>query len=112
VVEIKSCKYNNDNDTISIIKTNGSKVSILCTAVEDSLNTNITTRSKLEWLKDNEPFTYAELVITGKLQDFLDQYDESYYRQHDTIEKQLIEHFNGDKACAVAIAREIMMYGE
>jgi hypothetical protein len=31
-------------------------------------------------------------------------------RQQDTIEKQLTEHFNGDKAYAAAIAREIMMY--
>ena len=108
--KIKSCKYNNDNDTIDIIKTDGSKVSILCAAVEDSLKTTITTRSKLVWLKDNEPSTYAELVITERLQHFLDQYAESYHRQQDTIEKQLTEHFNGDKAYAAAIAREIMMY--
>ena len=110
MAEIKSCKYNNDNDIIDIIKTDGSKMSILCAAVEDSLHTTITTRSKLIWLKDNEPSTYAELIITGRLQSFLDRYAESYQRQQDTIEKQLIEHYNGDKAYAAAIAREIMMY--
>ena len=110
MVEIKSCEYNNDNDTIDIIKTDGSKMSILCSAVENRLNTTITTRSKLIWLKDNEPSTYAELVITGRLQNFLDQYAESCHRQQNTIEKQLTEHFNGDKAYAAAIPREIMMY--
>ena len=110
MVEIKSCKYNDDNNTIDIIKTDGSKMSILCAAVEKSLSTTITTRSKLVWLKDIEPSTYVELVITGKLQNFLDQYAESYHNQQDTIEKQFTEHFNGDKAYAAAITREIMMY--
>lgn len=45
--EIKSCNYNNDNETIDIIKADSFKVSILCVAVENSLNTNITIRSKL-----------------------------------------------------------------
>jgi len=109
-MEIKACTYHDENNTIEIIKTDGSKMSILCAVVEDSLNTTITTRSKIVWLKDNEPSTYAELVITGRLQDFLDQYAESCHRQQDTIEKQLTEHFNGDKTYAAAIAREIMMY--
>lgn len=110
MTEIKSCKYNYNNDTLDIIKTGGSKMTILCTAIEDSLNTTVTTHTKLVWLKENEPSTYAKLAITGRLQSFLDQYAESYHRQQDTIEKQLIKHFNGDKAYAAAIAREIMMY--
>jgi len=81
VEEIKSCKYNADNDTIDIIKNKGSKMSILCATVEESVSTTMTSRSKLIWLKDNEPSTYAELVITGRLQEFLDQYAESYHRQ-------------------------------
>lgn len=64
-------------------------MSILCATEDERLSTTITSCSKLVWLKDNEPSTYAELVITGRLQEFLDQYAESYYRQQDTIEKQL-----------------------
>jgi hypothetical protein len=48
----------------------------------------------------------------GRMQAFLYQYDESCRRQEETIEKQLTEHFNGDKVYAAAIAREIKMYGE
>jgi len=110
VEEIKSCKYNYDNDTLDIIKTDGSIVTILCTPIENSLYTTVTTRSKLVWLKDNEPSTYAKLSITGRLQSHLDQYAESYHRQQDTVEKQLTEFFDGDKVYAAAIAREIMMY--
>jgi len=111
VEEIESCKYNADNDTIEVVESSGSKISILCAAVEESLSATITSRSKLVWLKDNEPSTYVELVLTGRMQEFFDKYDDSYYRQQDSIERQLIEHFDGDKAYAAAIAREIMMYG-
>lgn len=52
-----------------------------------------------------------ELFIKGALQDFLDQYAESYHQQQETIKKQLTADFGGDKTYAAAIAREIMMYG-
>ena len=110
-MEIKACAYHEDRNTISILTTDGIQMSLLCTAIEDSLQTDIIGRSKLVWLKDNEPSTYAELFFKGALQDFLDQYTESYRRQQEAIEKQLTGHFNGDKAYAAAIAREIMMYG-
>ena len=111
-VEIEACKYNCDTDSITFTKSDGSTVTVLCSAVEGSLHTNVTTRSKLVWLKENEPSTYAEFIVTGRMQGFLNQYGESYRQQEEAIEKQLTEHFNGDKAYAAAIAREIMMYGE
>lgn len=110
-MKIKACTYYEENDTIDVLTTDGMKMCILCAAIEDSLHTDIISRSKLIWLKGNEPSTYAELVVKGSLQDFLDQYAKSYHRQQDAIEKQLIVYFNGDRAYAAAIAREIMMYG-
>ena len=106
--KIKSCEYNNDNDTITVIKTDGSTVSILCTAVEDSLNTTITTRSKLIWLKENEPSTYAELVLDGKMQQFLDGVDISRRQIENSVKQQLISKFGEN--IARQIAREFMMY--
>jgi hypothetical protein len=111
-LEIKACKYNCDTDSITFAKPDGSPITILCSAVEESLHTTVITRSKLIWLKENEPSTYAELILADRMQEFLNQYGESYCRQEEAIEKQLTEHFNGDKAYAAAIAREIMMYGE
>lgn len=109
-MKIKACTYHDENDTIDILATDGTKMCILCAAIENSLHTDMIGRSKLAWLKDNEPFTYAELVITDRLQSFLDQYAESYHRQQETVEKQLTRHFNGDRAYAASVAREIMMY--
>lgn len=111
-LEIRDCKYNCETDSISFTKPDGSVMTILCSAIEDSLHTTVITRSKLIWLKENEPSTYAELIVTDKMQDFLSQYGENYRRQEENIEKQLTEHFNGDKAYAASIAKEIMMYGE
>jgi hypothetical protein len=109
-LEIKACKYNCDTDSITFAKPGGSTMTILCSAVEETLHTTVITRSKLVWLKENEPSTYAELIVTDRMQDFLSQYGENYRQQEEGIEKQLTEHFNGDKAYAAAIAREIMMY--
>lgn len=110
-MKIKACTYHDENDTIDVLAMDGTKMCILCAAIENGLHTDIIGRSKLIWLKDNEPSTYAELVVTDGLQSFLDQYAKNYCRQQETIEKQLTEHFNGDKAYAAAIAREIVMYG-
>ena len=106
--EVKSCEYNNDNDTITVVKTDGSKVSILCAVVEGSLRTTITTRSKLIWLKDNEPATYAELVLGNKMQQFLDSVDESCCQIENNVKQQLIPKFGEN--IARQIAREFMMY--
>lgn len=108
MAEIKSCTYNNDNYTITVIKTDGSKVSILCAAVEDSLNTTITTRSKLIWLKDNEPSTYAELALDNKMQQYLDGVDINRRQIENNVKQQLIPKFGEN--IAGQIAREFVMY--
>jgi hypothetical protein len=80
-MKIETCTYNAENDTLDMLTTNGSKMNILCAVIEDSIHTGIIGRSKLIWLKDNEPSTYAELVVTDRLQEFLDQYTEGYHKQ-------------------------------
>ncbi|EMS69084.1 DUF6061 family protein [Ruminiclostridium cellobioparum] len=111
-MRIKACTCHDENDTIDVVTTDNTKMYLLCAAIENSSHTDMIGRSKLRWLKDKEPATYAEFVVKGDLQDFLDRYAESYHQQQDTMEKQLKAHFVGDKAYAAAMAREIMMYGE
>ncbi len=79
-MKIRAYTYHDENDTIDVLATDGTKMCILCAAIENSLHTDMIGRSKLVWLKDNEPSTYAELVIRGALQDFLGQYAESYHQ--------------------------------
>lgn len=72
------------------LATDGTKMCLLCAAIENSLRTGMIDRSKLIWLKSNEPSTYAELVVKGALQDFLDRYAESYHQQQNTYPIKLI----------------------
>ena len=105
---IKSCQYNDDTGTIDIICSDGAKISLKCSEIEAELDTTIQSRSKLDWLIDNEPMTYAELVLSGNMQDYLNRIDKSYSEQSDTIRNQLETKY--DKQTANNITRELMMY--
>lgn len=65
-------------------------------------------QSKFDWLLYNEPSTFAELVLSDRLQAFLDDYGKSYVQQENTIRKQLEDKFSPETARE--IAREFMMY--
>jgi hypothetical protein len=59
---IKSCEFNMDTGCIDVIYETGSILSIYTPMIEDSLRTTIYSRSKLDWLIDNEPPLYALTV--------------------------------------------------
>ena len=105
---IKSCHFNDDTGNIDIIYSDGTKISLNCSEIEKEFDTTIKSRAKLDWLIFNEPLTYAELVIDGNMQDYLNRIDKSYSEQSDTIRNQLEAKF--DKQTADNIAREFMMY--
>ena len=106
---IKSCQYNWDDGTVDIINIDGTKISLKCSEIEAELDTTIISHSKLDWLIENEPLTYAELVLNGDMQGYLNLIDKSYSNQKATIQAQLEKQFS--KNIADDIAREIMMYG-
>ncbi|MNP85918.1 hypothetical protein D3C76_1858680 [compost metagenome] len=70
---------------------------------------NAAARSHLKWMKENEPYEFAELVIQGDLKQFAKEYSREYIKQQTDLEKQLTLYFQ-DKSYAQAIAREMMMY--
>ena len=105
---IKSWQYNDDTGTIDIICSDGAKISLNCSEIESELDTTIQSRSKLVWLIENEPLTYADLVLNGDMQDYLNRIDKSYIEQSDTIRNQLEAKY--DKQTADNITREFMMY--
>jgi len=105
---IKSCKFNIDNACVEIIYDNGSAVSLYTPMIEESLRTTVHSRSKLDWLIDNEPLEYAIMVIDGTMQDYLDEIDGSTQQQLKIYTERLSERFSPN--IAEDIAREIMMY--
>ena len=105
---IKSCEFNIDNACVEIVYDNGGKVIIYTPMVEESLRTTIYSRPKLDWLIENEPLEYAEMVIGGTLQDYLDDIADTSQEQLRSYTKSLAERFPPN--IAEDIAREMLMY--
>ena len=51
--------------------TNGSMISIDCTAVADKVAHAIRQRSELYWLMYNDPIGYADLILNGDPEQYL-----------------------------------------
>lgn len=66
-----SCEFNIDSGNVELRYSDGSVLSIDCTAVEDSIKTTLNGRTELDWLVYNAPLEYAELVLGGGLEDYL-----------------------------------------
>ena len=105
---IKSCEFNNDNACVEIIYDNGGKVIIYTPMIEESLRTTVYSRSKLDWLIENEPLEYARMVFDGSLQEYLDNIDDTSQEQLRSYTERLAERFPPN--IAEDIAREMLMY--
>ena len=56
-----SCEFNMDTGCVELRYSDGSMISINCTAVEDEVANSRFQRSELDWLIYNDPLSYAEL---------------------------------------------------
>ena len=68
---ILSCEFNIDTACIEIKLTDGSMVSIDCIAVENEYANNMYETSELDYLIYNEPLSYVELLLSGKMEEYL-----------------------------------------
>ena len=66
-----SCEFNIDTACVELRFTNGSVISIDCTAVEDEFAHTIRQRSELDWLVYNDPIGYADLILNGDPEQYL-----------------------------------------
>lgn len=66
-----SCEFNIDTASVELKFADGNTISIYCPAVEDQVAENRMQRSELDWLIYNEPLTYAQLVLTGEIEEYL-----------------------------------------
>ena len=71
-----SCEFNIDTASVELKYTDGSMVSIYCPRVEDQVAENRIQRAELDWLIYNEPLTYAQLVLSGEIDQYLKGYSE------------------------------------
>ena len=66
-----SCEYNMDTGCVELWFLDGGRISIDCTAVENTYADNMYERSELDYLIYNDPEAYSELVLGGNPERYL-----------------------------------------
>ena len=70
-MKILSCEFNIDTACVELRLTDGTLISIDCTAVENEVANSMYQRSELDWLIYNKPLEYAQLVLDGNLERYV-----------------------------------------
>ncbi len=60
-----------DTACVELKMTDGTMISIDCTAVENEVADNMYQRSELDYLIYNDPLAYAELILNGDAETYL-----------------------------------------
>lgn len=66
-----SCAYNMDNCCVELRFTDGSMIAIDTIAVENEVADNMYQRSELDYLIYNDPVSYADLILNGNPEAYL-----------------------------------------
>lgn len=69
--QLISCEFNIDTACVELKYSDGSMISINCTAVEDEVANSRFQRAELDWLIYNDPLSYAELILNGDPEEYL-----------------------------------------
>lgn len=69
--QIEACEFNIDTASVEVKLIDGSMVSIDCDSVEDEYAHNMYEASELDYLIYNEPLSYVELLLSGKMEKYL-----------------------------------------
>ena len=68
---IISCEFNMDTGCVELRVSDGTMISINCTAVENEVADNRFERSELDWLIYNDPKAYADLILNREPEKYL-----------------------------------------
>ena len=66
-----SCRFNMDTACVELKFSDGNMIAIDTIAVENEVADNMYQRSELDWLVYNKPLEYAQLVLDGKLEQYV-----------------------------------------
>ena len=66
-----NCRFDFDTNRVEAILTDGRRLSIDCIAVENELAETWLDRRELDFLIYNEPESYVELILTGRMEEYL-----------------------------------------
>lgn len=69
--KVLSCEFNLDTARVELRLEDGTSLSIDCTAVENEVADNRFQRAELDYLIYNDPLAYADLVLNGDVEAYL-----------------------------------------
>ena len=67
------CEYHEDSESVELRYTDGTLIDIDCLDVEDEVARNSAERSELTWLLYHDPVGYADLVLNGCIEYYLNR---------------------------------------
>ena len=67
----RNCHFDFDTNRVEAILSDGSRLSIDCIAVENELAATWLDRRELDFLIYNEPESYVEFILTGRMEEYL-----------------------------------------
>lgn len=70
--KIVSCGFNMDTACVELRFADGSMVAIDTTAVEKEVAGTMRQCSELDWLVYNRPMEYAQLVLSGGIEEYIE----------------------------------------
>lgn len=71
--KLLSCEFNMDTACVELKFANGSMIAIDTIVVENEIADNMYQRSELDWLIYNRPMEYAQLVLSGNLERYVQE---------------------------------------
>ena len=71
MTKLLSCRYNMDTNRVEARFEDDTTLSIDCTAVENEVADNLYERSELDYLIYNDPLAYADLILNGDVEAYL-----------------------------------------
>ena len=70
-MKLITCEFNMDSSCVELRFDDGMELDIDCTAIENKYGHTIRQRSELDWLIYNAPLEYAQLVLSGEINGYL-----------------------------------------
>ena len=67
------CEYHEDSESVELRYTDGTLIDIDCLGVEDEVAQNSAERSELTLLLHHDPVGYADLVLNGCIEYYLNR---------------------------------------
>lgn len=71
MTRILHCCYNMDTNCVELTYNDGSVLSIDCEEVENTYDVTTRQMADLDWLIYNAPMEYAQLVLSGEMEQYL-----------------------------------------